>query len=79
MSDAGYEREKVRIESAHLGVFVGISGSETWLPHYRFFKGQAALPAFCRALALPTYNESPLNLQTILPLNPRPLLHTLKP
>ncbi|CAE7555456.1 ppsA [Symbiodinium natans] len=30
MSDAGYEREKVRIESAHLGVFVGISGSETW-------------------------------------------------
>eukprot|EP00439_Symbiodinium_sp_Y106_P055127 s1840_g7.t1 len=30
MSDAGYEREKVRIESAHIGVFVGISGSETW-------------------------------------------------
>ena len=30
MSDAGYEREKVRIESAHIGVFVGISGSEAW-------------------------------------------------
>ncbi|CAE7212014.1 ppsA [Symbiodinium sp. CCMP2592] len=28
MSDAGYEREKVRIESAHIGVFVGISGSD---------------------------------------------------
>ena len=28
MADAGYKREQVRIDSAHLGVFVGISGSD---------------------------------------------------
>ncbi|CAK9088204.1 Phenolphthiocerol/phthiocerol polyketide synthase subunit C ((Phenol)carboxyphthiodiolenone synthase subunit D) (Beta-ketoacyl-acyl-carrier-protein synthase I) (Phthiocerol synthesis polyketide synthase type I PpsD) [Durusdinium trenchii] len=28
LADAGYKREQVRIDSAHLGVFVGISGSD---------------------------------------------------
>eukprot|EP00438_Fugacium_kawagutii_P026322 Skav210231 [mRNA] locus=scaffold2884:60006:84259:+ [translate_table: standard] len=28
LADAGYKRDQVRIDSAHLGVFVGISGSE---------------------------------------------------
>ncbi|CAJ1370605.1 unnamed protein product [Effrenium voratum] len=28
MSDAGFRREKVRVDSAHLGCFVGISGSD---------------------------------------------------